>query len=219
MSDSTNSAHLKCDFDINTLKYDSNGLIPAIAQDVNGAVLMLAYMNAESLRLTIETGYATYYSRSRQELWKKGGTSGNVQRVLQIRSDCDNDALLLTVEQTGVACHTGAYSCFFNDLAKDETAQERAGSAVLDELFGVITERKLNPKPDSYTYYLFKNGVEKISKKVGEEASETIIAAIKGSGEELRYEAADLIYHLWVLLAQQGLTPEDIYSELKSRRS
>lgn len=204
---------------IEKLKFDANGLIPAVAQDVkSGDVVMLAYMNKESLTETIKTGYATYFSRSRQQLWKKGETSDNVQRVREILYDCDGDALLLKIDQTGVACHTGEYSCFHNSLTgKDESAP--ASSHVLEELFEVIENRKANPVPGSYTNYLLEKGVEKICKKVGEEASETIIAAVKGSNDEVRYEASDLLYHLMVLIANQGMRPEELYDELRSRRS
>ncbi len=204
---------------ISALKFNSDGLIPAIAQDVkSGDVVMLAYMNRESLLETLKTGYATYFSRSRQQLWKKGETSGNVQRVCEILYDCDGDALLLKIDQTGVACHTGEYSCFHNSLTGAD-ATVRTSSHVLDELFEVIEGRKANPIPGSYTNYLLEKGVEKICKKVGEEASETIIAAVKGSNDEVRYEASDLLYHLLVLISNQGMTPADLYDELKSRRS
>ncbi len=204
---------------ISALKFNSDGLIPAIAQDVkSGDVVMLAYMNRESLLETLKTGYATYFSRSRLELWKKGETSGNVQRVREILYDCDGDALLLKIDQTGVACHTGEYSCFHNSLTGADAAV-RTSSHVLDELFEVIEGRKTNPIAGSYTNYLLDKGVEKICKKVGEEASETIIAAVKGSNDEVRYEASDLLYHLLVLVANQGMTPADLYDELKSRRS
>lgn len=205
---------------IENVKFDERGLVPAIAQDVKtGAVLMLAYMNEESLKLTLETGYATYYSRSRQKLWKKGEESGHVQKVRGIRYDCDGDTLLLQVEQTGPACHTGEYSCFHNtlsELVEGEAASK--GSAVLQEVYNVILGRMENPTEGSYTNYLLDKGVEKIAKKVGEEATETVIAAIKGDKDELRYEASDLLYHLLVLMAQQGVTPEEIWTELSSRR-
>lgn len=200
------------------LKFGADGLIPAVAQDVkSGDVVMLAYMNAESLRETLKTGLATYFSRSRQALWQKGATSGNIQRVREIVYDCDGDALLLKIEQVGVACHTGEYSCFHNSLT-GEDAQAPASSHVLEEVFEVIEGRKAEPVPGSYTNYLLEKGVEKICKKVGEEASETIIAAVKGSNDELRYEASDLLYHLMVLLSNQGMRPEELFSELRSRR-
>ena len=205
---------------IENMKFDEHGLVPAIAQDVRtGAVLMLAYMNEESLKLTLETGYATYYSRSRQKLWKKGEESGHVQKVRAIRYDCDGDTLLLQVEQTGPACHTGAYTCFHHTLSElIEGEASSKGSAVLQEVYNVILDRMANPVEGSYTNYLLDKGVEKIAKKVGEEATETVIAAIKGNKDEVRYEASDLLYHLLVLLAQQGVTPEEVWTELASRR-
>ena len=188
--------------DFSQLKFDANGLIPAIAQDARtNQVLMLAYMNQQSIEQTLETGYATYFSRSRQALWKK---------------DCDHDAILLTVEQVGPACHTGAKSCFFNDVYVDEDAPATAN--VLQEDYATIADRAANPVEGSYTNYLLDNGVEKICKKVGEEASETIIAAMKANKEEVTYEAADLLYHLMVLLYQQGVTLDDVWAEMARRR-
>ncbi len=206
--------------DLSMIKFDVNGLVPAIAQDVNtGAVLMLAYMNEESLRITMETGFATYFSRSRQSLWKKGETSGNFQRIRSIQYDCDGDTLLMMVEQRGSACHTGEYTCFNNALISLVEESNRQPSArVLQEVYNVIIDRDRNPKEGSYTNYLLTKGVEKICKKVGEEASESIIAAVKGSKDELRYEVADLFYHVLVLLYNQGLTPTEIFAELEKRR-
>lgn len=203
---------------LSQLKFGPDGLIPAVAQDVSsGSVVMLAYMNMEALRATLRTGLATYYSRSRKELWQKGATSGNIQRVREIVYDCDGDALLLKIEQVGAACHTGEYSCFHNSLTGEAEAAP-ASSHVLEELFEVIEERRANPVAGSYTNYLLEKGIEKICKKVGEEASETIIAAMKGSRAEVRYEASDLLYHLLVLLAAQGMRPEELFDELQSRR-
>jgi len=206
--------------DIEAIRFDEKGLIPAIAQDVQtGEVLMLAYMNKESLQKTLETGFATYYSRSRQSLWQKGETSGHRQAVRALHYDCDADAILMQVEQTGPACHTGEKSCFHNTLLPlVEQVGGVADSGVLQEVFNVILDRRVHPREGSYTNYLFDKGVEKICKKVGEEASETIIAAVKGSNEELRYEVADLFYHVLVLLANQGLAPRDIWAELAKRR-
>ena len=206
--------------DLSMIKFDQNGLVPAIAQDANtGAVLMLAYMNAESLKITLETGYATYYSRSRERLWKKGESSGNVQRIRAIQYDCDGDTLLLSVEQRGAACHTGEYTCFNKALISlVEDSNRQPSPRILQDVYNVIIDRDRNPKEGSYTNYLLTKGVEKICKKVGEEASESIIAAVKGSKDELRYEVADLIYHLLVLLYNQGLTPMDIFAELEKRR-
>lgn len=194
------------------IKYDENGLIPAIAQDIaTGKVLMLAYMNEESINLTLETKIAHYYSRSRQAIWKKGETSGNIQKVEGFYYDCDGDTMLLKVNQTGVACHTGSYSCFFNKVMEDENSEN-----VLEKLYEVILNRKENPKEGSYTNYLFQEGIDKILKKIGEESSEVIIGA-KNSREELIYEASDLVYHLMVLLVNQGIPLGDIFKELQTR--
>ena len=199
------------------VKYDENGLVPAVAQDAaTGAVLMLAWMNAESLAKTVETGYAHYYSRSRKTLWKKGGTSGHLQAVREILLDCDGDAILLKVEQRGPACHTNRYSCFHNPLAAGEE-EAKPGFEALRREFEVIRDRNANPKEGSYTNYLFGKGIEKICKKVGVEASEVIVAAMKGDNDELRYETADLLYHLMVAMANQGLTWEDVLAEVEAR--
>lgn len=194
------------------IKYDKDGLVPAVAQDIaTGEILMLAYMNKQSLHLTIEKGIAHYYSRSRKEIWKKGETSGNIQRVRGIYYDCDGDAVLLKVNQTGVACHTGEYSCFFNEIK----ARKEDKNTLLD-LYKTILERKNKPKEASYTSYLFKEGLDKILKKVGEEAAEVIIGA-KNNQKELIYESSDLIYHLMVLFVNEGISPGDIYQELARR--
>lgn len=205
--------------DLSMIRWNEQGLVPAIAQDAaDGTVLMLAWMNEESLRLTLETGFATYFSRSRQKLWKKGETSGNVQEVLAVKYDCDADAILLTVKQTGPACHTGARSCFFNDLKKADEDELPASSHILEQVYAVIEDRKANPQEGSYTNYLFEKGIEKICKKVGEEASETIIAAMKNSKEEVTYEVADLLYHLLVLCYDRGVKPAELWEELARRR-
>lgn len=205
--------------DMSCIKFDERGLVPAIAQDAaTGKVLMLAYMNAESIALTIESGYATYFSRSRQSLWRKGETSGHTQRVLGMDYDCDGDAILLTVEQEGPACHTGKATCFHNPIVTPEEDELPATSAILQQVYDVISDRRIHPQEGSYTNYLLDKGVEKICKKVGEEASETIIAAMKNSKEEVCYEAADLMYHLLVLMNQQGVTPADVWQELGRRR-
>ena len=199
------------------IKFDTNGLIPAVVQDaLTNSVLMVAYMNKEALQLTIETGKATYFSRSRQKLWVKGETSGNTQKVVDINFDCDGDCLLVKVEQTGVACHTGEYSCFHNRIYSG--GETTVGAAMLYDLYAVILDRKNNPKEGSYTNYLFSKGLDKIIKKVGEEACEVIIAAKNGDLEELRYEIADLVYHLLVAMVNEGLSLEEIFSELKQRR-
>jgi phosphoribosyl-AMP cyclohydrolase / phosphoribosyl-ATP pyrophosphohydrolase len=204
--------------DLNVVKYNADGLVPAIAQDVQtGAVLMLAWMNMEALERTVKTGFAHYFSRSRQALWRKGETSGHVQKVQEILLDCDGDTILLKVEQTGPACHTNQYSCFSTLLAERGEAPA-AGFEALRAEFEVILTRKENPKEGSYTNYLFDKGIEKICKKIGEESSEVIIAAMKGSNEEMRYEIADLLYHLMVAMANQGLIWEEVLSEVEKRK-
>lgn len=203
---------------LNKIKFDEKGLVNVITQDIRtNSVLMQAYMNEESLKKTLETGFMTYYSRSRQKLWQKGETSGNCQALRELKIDCDKDCLLAMVEQRGVACHTGNYSCFFETVHTDGEKKEN-GYAIIDELFGVIEDRKTNPKEGSYTNYLFDKGIDKICKKIGEEGAEVIIAAKNRSKEEVRYEAADLLYHLFVLLSEQGLTPQDVFKELAKRR-
>jgi phosphoribosyl-ATP pyrophosphohydrolase/phosphoribosyl-AMP cyclohydrolase len=195
-----------------TLKFDAQGLIPCVTIDYETKQpLMLAYMNRESLSLTLETGEATYFSRSRQKLWKKGETSGNTQRVMDLRTDCDGDALLMAVEQSGVACHTGVRSCFYQD-------GEIFGSEpfVIPQLMETIRNRKKEPVEGSYTNYLFDKGLDKILKKVGEETAEVIIAA-KNSSEELIYETADLMYHLLVLYESQNINFNAVLNELKKR--
>jgi phosphoribosyl-ATP pyrophosphohydrolase/phosphoribosyl-AMP cyclohydrolase len=194
------------------LTYNQEGLIPAIAQDIaTGKVLMLAYMNEEAVQLTLEKKIAHYFSRSRQKLWLKGESSGNIQEVKGFYYDCDNDTILLKVNQVGVACHTGSYSCFFNEVF-DEPDMSRT----LDNLYEVILDRRVHPKEGSYTNYLFEKGIDKILKKVGEESAEVIIGA-KNTREELIYEASDLVYHLMVLLVNEGVTLGDLYGELTKR--
>ncbi|MDR1263685.1 MAG: bifunctional phosphoribosyl-AMP cyclohydrolase/phosphoribosyl-ATP diphosphatase HisIE [Oscillospiraceae bacterium] len=204
---------------LGAVKWDERGLVPAIAREAStNQTLMLAYMNLESLTLTLDTGFAVYWSRSRQRLWKKGETSGHVQRVRSISVDCDGDTLLISVDQTGNACHTGEHTCFYRTMSVGNSPViDPPDPRILADVFDVIHDRAANPKSGSYTNYLLDKGVEKICKKIGEEASETIIAAVKGAPDEVRYEAADLIYHLWVLLFNQGLTPQDIYTELAGR--
>src|SRR5574344_750906 len=210
------------------VKFDEKGLIPAIVQDAKtGAVLMLAYMNGESLARTAETGQTWFWSRSRKELWHKGETSGNTQEVQSITYDCDGDALLVKVEQKGVACHTGAYSCFFNplwnagegkNLPVPEPKQDSI-PGVLAELYKVILYKRENGGPKSYTKYLFTSGQDKILKKVGEESAETIIASKNNSKEEVLYEMSDLWYHCLVLRAYHNITPSELLNELGGRRS
>lgn len=198
---------------------DSAGLVPCIAQDYKtGEVLMLAYMNEESYKKTIETGRMTYYSRSRQELWCKGDTSGHYQYVKSLKIDCDNDTILAEVKQVGAACHTGNRSCFYRELLN------RAGDfvnplTVLTEDYDVIANRKAHPKEGSYTNYLFDKGIDKILKKCGEEATEIVIAAKNPNAEELKYEISDFLYHLMVLMVECGLDWNDIVKELANRRS
>ena len=212
-----NSAFVAADFDPASLKWNEAGLIPAIAQDAStGEVLMLAWMNQESLRLTLESGFATYYSRSRQQLWRKGETSGHTQRLIRLSYDCDGDAILMQVEQIGPACHTGKKTCFHNPVV-DGAMPATAG--IMDVIEATIADRAANPKPGSYTNYLLDKGAEKICKKVGEEATETVIAAIKGDADGLAGEAADLLYHLAVLLHSQGVAWRDVWEVLKKRHT
>ena len=206
------------DADISMISFGKDGLVPCICQDAKtGAVLMLAYMNEQSLRLTLEKKRAVYYSRSRSELWEKGATSGNTQKVRAIYYDCDADALLIKVDQTGNACHTGEYSCFFNAVFDDLGVSADPGSSVFGELYATVIGRKNDPSEGSYTNYLFDKGLDKILKKVGEEAAETIIAAKNQDRQELIGETGDLIYHLTVMLAEKGISMDEIEQELKSR--
>lgn len=200
------------------LKFDENGLIPAVVQDARThRVLTLAYMNRESLAVTLREGRTCFYSRSRRTLWRKGETSGNVQRVVRVTADCDGDALLVEVEPAGPACHTGEESCFFRPLegAPDSGAAEARFS--LDGLYELLLGRKAERPAGSYTTYLFDKGREKILKKVGEECTEVIIGAMKDSREETVFEVADLTYHVLVLLAEMGVTPDEVRAELARR--
>ncbi|MBQ3016165.1 MAG: bifunctional phosphoribosyl-AMP cyclohydrolase/phosphoribosyl-ATP diphosphatase HisIE [Clostridia bacterium] len=199
---------------IDDLKFDEKGLIPAVVVDsITKKVLTVAYMNRESLEITMERGLTCFYSRSRQELWLKGETSGNYQHVVSITADCDNDALIVVVEPDGPACHTGAESCFFNTLYESDTLSEFS----LEGLVGLIEGRKREKKEGSYTTYLFEKGLDKILKKVGEECTEVIIAAKGDDKKETIYEIADLAYHTLVLMIQMGISLEDIHRELASR--
>jgi len=205
-------------FDIDSLRFDSQGLIPAIIQDVgSGEVLMMAYMNREALQKTLESGRTWFWSRSRQQLWNKGATSGHYQDVKEMSYDCDADCLLVKVAQTGAACHTGQRSCFHNMIISDG---ENAGSsaAILNEIYDVVLNRRKEMPEGSYTTYLFSKGLDKILKKVGEETAEIIIGAKNGNKGEVVYEVGDLLYHLMVLLAEQGITPNEVYLELSNRR-
>jgi len=211
---------------VEKIKFDQQGLVPAVVQDAaSGTVLMLAYMNAESLQKTLATGVTWFYSRSRRALWQKGETSGHVQKVQEIYYDCDGDTLLVKVEQTGAACHEGTFSCFSRRLNGEETERNTGATAayqpamtVFYELYNVINDRKANPKEGSYTTYLFEKGRDKILKKVGEESAETIIASKNDDKGEILYEMADLWYHCLVLLAHHNITPTELLSELQSRR-
>lgn len=202
--------------ELSKLNYDNSGLIPAIIQDSStNEVLMMAYMNEESLQKTLDTNKTWFYSRSRQKLWNKGETSGNYQEVKSIQFDCDSDTLLIKVKPMGPSCHTGKNSCFYRTIL--ESSKETSTNLILNELYSIIEDRKSNPKEGSYTNYLFHSGVDKILKKVGEENAETIIAAKNNSKEELIYETSDLFYHLLVLLVNQGVTLGDIFAELEKR--
>lgn len=197
-----------------TLKYDNNGLIPAIVQDAHTKeVLTLAYMNEESLALTLAEKRTVFYSRSRKCLWRKGETSGNVQKVLYIKADCDGDALVVGVDKSGPACHTGNESCFFNEIYMDECVTDFC----LDSLYNLLRGRKAEPKEGSYTSYLFSKGIDKILKKVGEECTEVIIAGTKRDKEETVFELADLVYHCLVLMVESGISLWDVKNELAKR--
>lgn len=198
-------------------KLNSDGLIPVIVQEYRtGEVLMLAYMNEMAFEETLRSGCMTYYSRSRQSLWKKGETSGHYQYLKSLSLDCDNDTLLAKVNQIGAACHTGEQSCFYQSLIKKEFKDSNP-LKVFEEVFQVILDRKTNPKEGSYTNYLYDKGLDKILKKLGEEATEIIIAAKNPNPEEVKYEISDFLYHMMVLMAQKGVTWEDITRELANR--
>ena len=199
---------------IDSLKFDERGLIPAIVVDVyTKEVLTLAYMNKESLEITMQKGLTCFYSRSRNELWLKGETSGNYQHVVSITADCDLDALVVKVDKDGPACHTGSESCFFNPVHIDE---EKAEFSLMG-LYKLLLGRKADLPQGSYTTYLFEKGLDKILKKIGEESTEVIIAAKAEDKKETVYEIADLAYHVLVLMVQNGITVEDIQKELASR--
>lgn len=209
-----------------SIKWDEAGLVPAIVQDAQSKeVLMMAYMSKESLQLSVESGVTWFWSRSRNELWNKGATSGHTQRIISMAYDCDGDTLLVKVDQKGPACHTGRYSCFFNNVevngnnaastSNAAPTEDRFGT--LGQLEGTIAERYAERPEGSYTSYLFDKGVDKILKKVGEEASEVIIAAKNKDNDELRSEVGDLIFHLMVLLRERGLPLDDVISEIHSR--
>lgn len=198
-------------------KTDAAGLVPVVVQDYrNDEVLMLAYMNGEAFEATLASGLMTYYSRSRQELWTKGMTSGHIQYVKSLRIDCDNDTLLAKVSQVGAACHTGNRSCFYRDLTGADY-EDKNPLHVLQSVYGVIGDRKAHPKEGSYTNYLFDKGIDKILKKVGEECTEIVIAAKNPDPEEIKYEISDFLYHVMVLMVERGITWEDVIDELSRR--
>ncbi len=212
------------------LKFNEQGLIPAIVQDAKtNEVLMMAYMNRESLKKTLESGTTYFWSRSREKLWQKGESSGNIQLVQEISVDCDNDTLLIKVIQKGGACHTGHRSCFYRQLEKGKPKFVEKGhknfdaeaayhkSKILQRLYDTVVDRKNHPLEGSYTNYLFEKGMDKILKKVGEESAEVIIAAKNGDWGEMVYETADLIYHLIVALVEMDITLNEIYEELENR--
>ena len=198
------------------LKYDERGLIPAIIQEAGtGHILMMAYMSRESLEKTLETGKTWFYSRSRQELWHKGETSGNVQEVHSIRYDCDADTLLVSVTQTGEACHTGEKNCFFREMAA--LSEPEIEQHIIPRLIDVLNDRRENPQHGSYTNYLFDSGIDKILKKVGEESAEVIIASKNWDKPELVGEICDLLFHMLVLMNDRQVRLEDVLAELTQR--
>ncbi len=201
---------------LDTIRYDEKGLVPAIVQDyLDGTVLMMAWMNKESLHKTLETGQTWFWSRSRQEFWNKGATSGHVQHVQSIRYDCDSDAILVTVEQVGdIACHTGARSCFHQVDGKVMPPP----ADTLSQVFAVICDRKTNPNPDSYTCKLLEGGDNKILKKIGEEAAEVVMAVKDDDKEAIASEAADLFFHTMVALAHHDVDIKQVYRKLQERR-
>ena len=207
--------------DLEQIKFDSKGLVPVIVQETSsGQVLMLAYANKEALQKTLDTGKSHYWSRSRNKLWMKGEESGNIQSLKEVYYDCDIDTILYLVEQTGVACHTGERTCFYRSGTGNEQApifEPSNASKTLDEVYEVIKDRKLNPKDGSYVSGLFEKGLDKILKKIGEEAGETIIGAKNEDKKEIIYETADLWFHSMIALAYFGITPDDIYEELARR--
>ncbi|MBN2719815.1 MAG: bifunctional phosphoribosyl-AMP cyclohydrolase/phosphoribosyl-ATP diphosphatase HisIE [Proteobacteria bacterium] len=215
------------DIDFSKFKFDSAGLIPAIVQDAeNGQVLMMAWMNAEALRMTVRTGLTHFYSRSRKKLWQKGETSGHIQKVREILYDCDADCLLVKAEQVVAACHTGHRSCFFTSLEGEATATPvfdagkvygGASSGIVEKLFDVILQRKKEPSDGSYTSFLFSSGGKAMGDKVLEEAGEFVEASAQKNPEKLIGEAADLLYHALVLLAASGVTPAHVREELQAR--
>ena len=199
-------------------KLNSDGMVPVIVQDYKTQeVLMMAYMNEEAYEATLKTGKMTYYSRSRQALWLKGETSGHYQYVKSLSADCDMDTILAKVSQVGVACHTGAKNCFFNHIVQKNYEEVSNPLMVFEEVFNVIKDRKIHPKEGSYTNYLFDKGIDKILKKLGEEATEIVIAAKNPNANEIKYEISDFLYHMMVLMAEKDVTWEEITTELANR--
>jgi len=204
------------------IKFDDRGLVPVVIQDAeNGQVLMVAYANKEAIEETLRTRRVHFWSRSRNKLWQKGEESGNFQEVREVFVDCDKDAILITVNQRGVTCHTGQRSCFFKTIEGQERNAPTFGAPrlgkTLEEVYNVVEDRKRNPKEHSYVSSLFQNGIDRILKKLGEETTEAIVAAKNGSKDEIVYETADLWFHSLLVLAYFGITPEDIYKELARR--
>ncbi len=203
------------------LKFDDKGLIPAVVQDATTKeVLMVAYMTADTLKMTLETKKATFFSRSRNEVWVKGGTSGHYMNVEKIKVDCDGDCLVVLARPDGPACHTNNRSCFYRAIDEDNLVEDTSTGRVSDILMreqAVIIDRKYNPDDDSYTNYLFNKGEDKILKKVGEEAAEVVIAGKNRNKDEIKYETADLLYHLSVMLVDNDMTWNDIFEEMENR--
>ena len=209
--------NLKSKLSWSDFKLNSDGMVPVIVQDYKtDQVLMLAYMNEEAFYTTLKLGRMTYWSRSRQELWTKGMTSGHFQYVKQLSIDCDNDTILAKVSQVGAACHTGNRTCFYRDLVKKEFNNVNP-LEVFENVYQIIKDRKEHPKEGSYTNYLFDKGIDKILKKVGEECTELVIAAKNPDPEEIKYEMSDFLYHAMVLMVERGVTWEDITEELANR--
>lgn len=199
---------------LDKVKFDGKGLVVAVAQDyISNEVLMVAYMNREALEITLNEKRACYFSRSRNSLWRKGETSGHIQNLKALYYDCDADAILMKVEQIGVACHTGTYSCFSNKVYEEDIVDQ----AILNKVYNQIIHRRDNPVDGSYTNYLFEKGLDKILKKIGEESSEVIIGAKNKNKDELIYELSDLIYHSLVLMVNEGISIDDIKKELNKR--
>jgi len=202
------------EWNIENIRFDEKGLIPAIIQDYySKQVLTLAYMNRESLEITMREGKTCFYSRSRGELWRKGETSGNFQQVVSITADCDQDALVIEVIKDGPACHTGEESCFFEPVYQSE----EVGAFSYEDLYRMLEDRKKNPREGSYTTYLFEKGKDKILKKIGEESTEVIIGAAKNDRSETLYEIADLAYHVMVLMVEEGIPMKELARELAGR--